>query len=135
VISKIAAVLVLLACGCNHQQKLQVQYLPPPDYPLAARFKNLQGTVAIRVDIGTDGRVSFAKGAGAPDILVKSAEANAKQWVFGPLPSSAVFPIEQSIAFVYKLEGKPMVVAVNPTIQTSLPDRVEISATPLVSDY
>jgi len=37
--------------------------------------------------------------------------------------------------FIYRLEGKAKVVSIPPIIKTDLPDKVEISATPLVSDY
>jgi hypothetical protein len=66
---------------------------------------------------------------------VKAAEENARQWVFGPFPPVCEFPIHHSIRYVYKLEGKPKVVAIEPVIRTFLPDRVEISAVPLISDY
>jgi hypothetical protein len=43
--------------------------------------------------------------------------------------------MDHTLEYVYKLEGKPLAVAPNPVIKTFLPDRIEISATPLVSDY
>jgi len=126
-------VLMLAALGCR--ETLRVERITDPEYPSPARYESLQGTVVVMVIIGSDGRVTYAKGSGAPEILVKAAEDNARQWVFGPFPPVYEFPIHHSIRYVYKLEGKPKVVAIAPVIRTFLPDRVEISAVPLVSDY
>ena len=126
-------VLMLAALGCR--EKLRVERIADPEYPSPARYESLQGTVVVMVTIGSDGRVTYAKGSGAPDILVKAAEQNVRQWVFGPFPPVCEFPIHHSIRYVYKLEGKPKVVAIEPVIKTLLPDQIEISAVPLVSDY
>ena len=126
-------VLMLAVLGCR--EKLHVEKIVDPAYPFPARYENLQGTVVVKTIIGSDGRVTYAKGSGAPEVLVKAAEENAKQWVFGPFPPICEFPIYHSIQYTYKLEGKPKVVAIEPVIKTFLPDRVEISAVPLVSDY
>ena len=140
--------LMLSIVGCR--DKLHIERITDPEYPVPARFKNAQGTVFVKVSIGADGRVIYAegsgapqvffngveyKGAGAPDVLVKAAEENAKGWTFGPFPPVCEFPIEHVIEYVYKLEGKPLVIALSPAIKTHLPDRIEISAVPMVSDY
>ena len=132
---RVMGVVFLLAMlGCQNS-KLHVLHIVEPEYPLNARLQNLQGTVAVNLHIGADGKVQYAKGRGAPDILVQAAEENARQWTFGPLPAVAVFPMDHRLEYVYKLEGKPFVVALKPVVKTFLPDRVEVSATPLVSDY
>lgn len=130
----IGALFLLVILGCQ-DNKLHVLHVVEPEYPVNARLQNLQGTVVVNLHIGVDGRVRYAKGKGAPDILVQAAEENARQWTFGPFPAVAVFPMDHTLEYVYKLEGKPMIVAPNAVIKTFLPDRVEISATPLVSDY
>jgi TonB family protein len=132
---RIIGVLFLLTIvGCQ-ENKLHVLNIVEPEYPANARLENLQGTVVVNLHIGADGKVRYAKGRGAPDILVQAAEENARQWTFGPLPEVAVFPMDHTLEYVYKLEGKPLAVAPNPVIKTFLTDRIEISATPLVSDY
>lgn len=123
-----------LVSGCR-QEKLHVLQITNPDYPTPARYENLQGTVEIHVNIGPDGRVTYAEGSGAPDILVKAAEENARSWIFGPFPPVFEFPAHHNIQYVYKLDGNKTVIAFRPTVRTFLPDRIEISATPLVSDY
>jgi hypothetical protein len=125
--------LMLVTLGCR--DKLRVERITDPDYPFSARFEGLQGTPVVMVTIDSSGRVTYARGSGAPDVLVKAAEENARQWVFGPFPAVSEFPLHHTIQYVYKLEGKPKVVALQPVIKTFLPDRIEISAVPLVSDY
>lgn len=126
--------LVVLNSSCQ-ERNLRVRRICPPDYPSPARYKGLQGTVVVEVSIGADGQVISAMGSGAHRILVEAAEENARQWVFGPFPAVAEFPLSHKITYVYKLEGNPLVVAVPPRIKTFLPDRIEIIATPLRSDY
>lgn len=124
---------VIALPGCT--RPLHVERIAQLEYPLSARFSNTEGTVIVTVIIGPDGKVISAHGSGAADILVKAAEENARQWVFGPFPPVAEFPIYHTIRYVYRLEGKAKAVAYNPTIRTFLPDRIEISAAPLFSDY
>jgi TonB family protein len=129
-----AVMLVVMSVGCR-EDKLRVDHIEQPAYPLSARSQNEQGTVVVRVGIGANGKVIYAKGSGAPETLVRAAEENAREWTFGPFPAISVFPVDHTIQYVYKLEGKPLVVAPNPIIKTFLPDRIEIVAVPLVSDY
>jgi TonB family protein len=119
--------------GCQHEQ-LHVQYVGEPEYPYPARFDNLQGTVTVRIRIGPNGNVESVKGSGAPDILVKAAEENLKQWRFGPFPPVSEFPIEHTVLYTYKLQGKPQIVGSPLVINTFLPDRIEISTRPLIPD-
>ncbi|HLW54255.1 MAG TPA: energy transducer TonB [Candidatus Angelobacter sp.] len=106
-----------------------------PEYPLAARVQNLEGTVSVTVSIGPDGKVINAAGSGASYLLIKAATENARQWLFGPFPPVCEFPITHNIQYVYKLEGQPQAVAITPVLRTFLPDKVEIRAAPLGSDY
>jgi hypothetical protein len=135
-LTRVVAVLALglSLLGCR-QGQFHVAHITNPEYPLRARFENLQGTVTAKVIIGADGKVTYAGGSGAPDVLVKAAEENAQSWVFGPFPPVFEFPAYHTIQYVYKLDGKATVVAPVPIVKTFLPDRIEISATPLVSDY
>ena len=132
-IAGILSLTILLASSGSNT--LHVERINAPDYPFPARYDNVQGTVNVNVDIGPDGRVTSARGSGAPEILVKAAEDNAKTWIFGPFPPVEEFPIYHTIQYVYKLEGKPKAVAYPPVIHTFLPDRIEVTAVPLFSDY
>jgi TonB family protein len=129
--------LVLLLClvfaGCH--QQLAIQQMIDPEYPPAARYSGEQGTVTLHITIGSDGKVISAVGSGAPDSLVKASEGNIRHWKFGPFPAKCEFPVDHTMRFIYRLEGKAKFVAIRPTIRTDLPDQVEISATPLESDY
>jgi TonB family protein len=129
-----AGLIALLTC-CNRNIQLDVKHVAQPDYPLQARSENIQGAVEVEVGIGTDGTVISASGSGGNWILREAAEKNASQWVFGPFPRVAAFPMYRTITYVYKLEGKPIFVAHPPRVRTFLPDRVEIVASPLASDY
>lgn len=56
----------------------------PPEYPPAARAAGLQGTVRLRLLIGTDGHVrETAVMDGDPALTTAAADA-AKQWVYQP---------------------------------------------------
>ncbi len=122
-------------CGCRRPD-LRVAHMVQPDYPLAARIKNLQGTVELGITIEIDGKVSGALGSGADPILVEAAEKNARQWIWGPFPSRFQFPYYQEIQYVYELQGNPKaVVIVPPMVNTDLPDRIEIIATRFYDDH
>jgi TonB family protein len=129
--------LVLLLClvFAGRRQQLAVQQMIDPEYPLAARYTGEQGTVAIHITIGSDGKVTSVTGSGAPDSLVKASEENVRHWNFGPFAAKCEFPISHTIRFIYRLEGKAKFVSIRPIIRADLPDEVEISATPLISDY
>jgi len=125
-------ILFCVACG---KDRLRVEHMVTPEYPIRANAENIQGTVRVDIMIGADGKVFWAKGSGAHPLLVEAAENNVRQWVFGPFPPVAEFPIYHTVTFVYKLEGPPLFVALHPVIRTSLPDRVEIQARSFESDY
>jgi hypothetical protein len=101
-----------------------------PEYPLGARIDHIQGTVELGVQIGMDGKVMWAHGAGASPVLVEAAEENARQWIWGPFPARFQFPYYHEIYYVYKLEGKPTDVSGPSDVKTDLPDRVEIISPP-----
>jgi TonB family protein len=131
--NRFVLILCLVFSGCG--QQLAVQQMIDPEYPLPARYSGEQGTVTMHITIGSDGKVTSATGSGAPDSLVKAAEENIRHWKFGPFPAKCEFPISHSVRFIYRLEGKAKVVSIPPIIKADLPDQVEVSATPLVSDY
>jgi TonB family protein len=126
-------VLLLMLMGCGRCD-LHVRQIAQPDYPLPARFDNIQGTVEVQVTILADGKVTFAKGSGAHPILIEAAEQNARQWMFGPFPKVSRFPLYHTIKYEYKLEGVPVGVGSPPTVTTHLPDRVEVVAGRLMGD-
>lgn len=122
---------LLASCGSTPPQ---VKEMPSPEYPLPARFQNLQGTVQVDILIDSDGNVTSADGRGDQQLLVHAAEANARLWTFRP-SKARQSPTRYTITYQYVLRGKPLTVAVPPTVRTFLPDRVEITAVPLESDY
>jgi TonB family protein len=131
----ICSVVLFFGCISCHTDQLAVKRIANIDYPSRARFENIQGTVDVTISIGADGKVIFAKGSGAHPVLVQAAEENARQWLFGPFPSIAQFPIDHQIRYIFRLEGKPVFVGLPTKIKTHLPDSVEVVAVPMVSDY
>jgi hypothetical protein len=129
------AFIVLFSLAVCHRNQLHVAQIAEPDYPYDARFRKIEGVVRVEVAIGADGKVSSAKGSGADPVLVRASEENARTWVFGDFPPRAEFTMCHSIIYLYRLNGKPLAVAVRPTIKTFLPDRVEVVGVPLESDY
>ena len=129
-------VYVLLLCVSCQGDRLRVEKVVEPEYPVAARVQNIQGTVQVTLCFGVDGKVGSATGAGAHPLLARAAEDNAREWVFGPLPPVGEYPKCHNVEYVYKLEGTPLpFVLRSGTVKVDLPDRVEIIARPFKSDY
>jgi len=55
-----------------------------PEYPEAARQKQIQGAVALDVRIGRDGTVQDVQLVAGPELLAEAAIAAVKQWRFRP---------------------------------------------------
>ena len=126
---------IVLCSGCS-ERRLQVQHIANPVYPQGALVQNIQGTVTVSVVIGADGKVLLAQGSGAHPLLVEAAEKNVRDWVFGPFPSVAEFPIYHTVTYVFKLEGPPLSVGLfPPVVDTYLPDRIEIKSRLFKDDY
>jgi hypothetical protein len=124
---------LLLSVACN-TGRLHVELIATPEYPIPARG-DIEGTVEVDILIGPDGKVFAAKGSGAHPLLIEAAERNVRQWVFGPFPPVAEFPISHKVTYVYRLEGAPSSMILPPTIYTHLPDRIELVCRPFRSDY
>lgn len=71
---------------------------PRPDYPAAARRRNLYGVVRIEVEVDADGRVKSLRLAGSAgsDLLDDAALAAVQQWRFVPA-SRAGKPVEGQV--------------------------------------
>ncbi len=128
----LVALTMLFGC-CTPKDQFTIKRLVEPDYPVEARAENIQGTVEVALSVGVDGRVLSATGSGANPILVRSAEQNARQWVFRP-PRTATFPLFHTVTYVYRLEGQPAFVMLPTTVKANLPDRLEIVGRPFKSD-
>jgi hypothetical protein len=130
------AFLVCVLAGCFGCQRPDpnVAHMVQPEYPVAARLKDVQGVVRLGIVIEIDGKVSSVVGSGADPILIKSAEENARQWIWGSFPPRFQFPYYHEIVYIYELQGKPKTVIFPPTVKTHLPDRIEIIATRYFDD-
>lgn len=127
--------LTLLLSGC-HSLRPNVKLMTEPEYPTSVRFENIEGSVSVFVLIGSDGKVTHAQGTGDNQMLVRAAEKSAGQMIFRPRLPFLKPPHSYQITFEYKLRGNASFVDSPPMIETdNLPDRIEIFARPLVSDY
>lgn len=77
----------------------------PPAYPADAKLRRVQGIVAIRATIGTDGHIGDISLVSAPDALLAEAAAYAvKQWEYTPyLLNGVPVEVETQINVVFKL--------------------------------
>jgi TonB family protein len=91
----------------------------------------LEGTVTVVIEIGSDGRVISAKASGPSKLLERASEENARHWTFSGPPTRLGSGSRQTkITYVYKLEGKPQYYDPPPTVVLDLPERVEITSQP-----
>jgi len=74
-------------------QKL-ITHRVDPEYPAAARLKNLQGVIVLDVVVGQDGSVVDVRALNGPDVLARAAMDALRWWRFEP----------------YRQNGQPVVV-------------------------
>jgi hypothetical protein len=107
-----------------------------PEYPASARFENVQGTVQVAAQIGANGRVKTVQATGGNPELRSAAEMSVSQWVIESRLPFVGPPSVHLVTFEFRLRGKPSFVDTPALIvKNNLPDRIEIIARPLASDY
>jgi hypothetical protein len=111
-----------------------VKYFPQPEYPEEALVKNIQGSLLLTACFGSDGKVISVGGNGGNPVLVKAAEENLRQWVFGSLPPAGEYPMCYTVEYAYKLEGTPVAEIAPSFVRVNLPERVEIVGHPFIQD-
>jgi protein TonB len=62
----------------------------PPEYPLAAKQAQVQGSVIVRAVIGVNGRVKLAKALSGPPLLQSPAVKAVRRWVYKPATLNGV---------------------------------------------
>jgi outer membrane biosynthesis protein TonB len=90
----------------------------------------LEGTVSLDVEVGTDGNVISVRASGAHKLLQKASEENVRQWVFERSPDKEGAILRGEVVYTYKLEGKAEYYDSAPTVTLDLPSRVLIVARP-----
>src|ERR1700722_17565444 len=90
-------------------------------YPEVARAAHVEGAVALRLNIGSDGRVKSIAKLDGPDILAAAAEANASTWVF-----SSDRERTSDVQYEYRLEPAAASERVTPEVRFDLPSHVLI---------
>jgi hypothetical protein len=118
---------VSLLIACQQRTQIYVRDVVPPDYPRIGLVARVEGTVTVSLDVGSDGKVLAAHGAGAPPLLIKAAEQNVRNWTFGFAGRPRTFPYRWTVLYDYKLVDSDVQPAC-PTIVMHLPDRVEITS-------
>ena len=122
---------------------IYVKHLVPPlRYPQLARQAQFQGTVVIELRISADGNVIDAKSidssedprAHAGPFLKSETEKLVRLWTFGCANCSPGEPYEAKTAFVYRLEGEPILYD-DSKVSMDLPDEVVITASPIQCDH
>jgi len=63
-------------------ERVRISSFVELEYPLAARLKQAQGAVVVRVTLDANGKVTNAIGLSGPESLVAPAIANARLWQF-----------------------------------------------------
>lgn len=103
------ALLCSLGTGANtaaaEETKALALRTPPPEYPETLRRDGVTGTVVVKIQIGSDGKVSAAEVVKSNQHKLEIFAARAvKKWVFKPatrdgvnVESSLVIPIQFSL--------------------------------------
>ena len=82
----------------------EVVYRSEPQYPEAARAKNIQGQVVLELHIGTNGSVQDVEVVNGPPILAQASTDAVKQWKFKPRALNGI-PVEMQtrVTFDFRL--------------------------------
>jgi TonB family protein len=100
--------LTLLASG--HTQGSPDYYissLQMPCYPPLARQARVQGQTKVRIEVGSDGAVTFAEALDGNRMLQAASLPNARTWRFGGEQGADLSQLKTTIVFEYRLEGEP----------------------------
>jgi TonB family protein len=128
--TKFVVYLFLLAATCCDQGRIWVRHIVVPNYPVLARMARLEGSVTVEAEFDANGNVTNSKGSGAPDLLIKAAESNLRQWTFGSASPTQRGRCKLTITYSYKLRGKEDYYDPSAAVTLDLPNRVEIVAHP-----
>jgi outer membrane biosynthesis protein TonB len=123
----------LTATPDEKQRIIYVKHLEFRGYPPMARQTRVQGTVIMKLKIGTDGRVLTVESnsGGAQKsifpLLKDDAEKVVKTWTFGCVGCPPDVPFEHTIRFNYRQEDR---LPENPVVM-NMPDEVTFFSTAL----
>src|ERR1039458_8703447 len=82
---------------------LRIVKQTPPVYPPLAKAAHVSGEVKLQVEIGKDGHVTGTKVVSGPPMLVGSAQACVKQWLYEPVLVDAR-PVSTSTTVTIKFD-------------------------------
>lgn len=92
--------------GGSGDGSLVAVYSPKPEYPLAARRRNIEGVSVVQITIDSSGTVGEAKlvETSGNDALDHTALETVKKWRYERKPSDApLVPLTERIRFVFRL--------------------------------
>ena len=69
-------------------------------YPLAARLKQVEGAVVVRVTLDGEGKVTSAAALSGSKLLAEACTTNAKKWLFRPNSKKAAV-----LVYVFRIDG------------------------------
>jgi TonB family protein len=105
--------------------------MSPPEYPPSARAAQIQGEVAVDIQIDREGNVIEAKADSGHRLLQKYAQENIRAWKFRRYGSSVTYPFRHRITYSYRLEGIPIYPVHYGVVTLRMPDRVEVVSPPM----
>ncbi len=122
----------LAACLTGCAKRIALLYpthIESPKYEPTARLAHIEGQVVVTATIGVEGNVIDAHAVGPP-MLVKGAVANLKLWKFqNPRKDQA----QQTVIYDYAIQGVAFCIVLPAKVDFDLPERVELSAQPVVT--
>lgn len=81
-------------------EEVEVLHAERMDYPLAARIHNAQGSVIVKVSVGSDGKVSSAEALMGAQYFIPDVLKNAAKWTFSHTDHGTAM-----IVYVFRVEG------------------------------
>jgi TonB family protein len=96
-------IFVFSSLAFTQQKEIKVLKYEVPKYPPAARAVRATGTVVVKVQLDSEGKVISALAESGHALLKKTSEISAKNWVFR-LNKNA-FESEFRINFVFKIKS------------------------------
>jgi len=104
----VASAVVLASAACLGSQtddfigddEVHVVQFEEMTYPLAARLKQVEGAVVVRVTLDGEGKVTSAAALSGSKLSAEACTTNAKKWLFRPNNKKAAI-----LVYVFRIDG------------------------------
>lgn len=95
--------LQIVPAGCGSSAIKKV----PPQYPVDAKSRGIQGIVVLDATIGTDGRTHELHAMTGPPLLVPAAAEAVRNWMYNPcLVGGEPVEVETEVSVIFKMSGR-----------------------------